>query len=146
MSSSRDRVDRQTVSAITVTYHTGAVFWACIDSMLAQTELLELIVVINGVEPDVRERLAQRAEEDCRIHVVEPGRNVGFAPGCNVGAAAARGEHLAFINPDCNLAAGTFAAVLDVFAQESNAWLVGGRLQFPEGQEQRGGRREFMTP
>jgi N-acetylglucosaminyl-diphospho-decaprenol L-rhamnosyltransferase len=141
-----ERADRKTVSAITVTYHTGLVFWACIDSMLAQAELLELIVVINGAQPDVRARLEQRAEDDDRIRLIDPGHNIGFAPGCNLGAATARGEHLAFINPDCNLARGTFAAVLDIFARQSNAWLVGGRLQFPGGREQRGGRREFMTP
>src|SRR5216683_344596 len=143
---SSDMVDRQSVSAITVTYHTGPVFWACIDSMLAQAELLELIVVINGADREVRARLNQRAEEDGRVRLVDPGRNIGFAPGCNLGAAAAQGEHVAFINPDCNLAAGTLAAVLDVFARQPNAWLVGGRLQFPGGREQRGGRREFMTP
>src|SRR5205823_14127777 len=26
------------------------------------------------------------------------------------------------------------------------AWLVGGRLQHPDGREQKGGRREFLTP
>jgi N-acetylglucosaminyl-diphospho-decaprenol L-rhamnosyltransferase len=135
-----------TVSAITVTYHTGPVLWACIDSMLAQRELRELIVVINGADEDVRARLTRRAKEDGRICLVDPGRNIGFAPGCNVGAAAARGEHLAFINPDCSLPAGTFAAVLEVLAQQPKACLVGGRLQSPGGQEQRGGRREFMTP
>jgi N-acetylglucosaminyl-diphospho-decaprenol L-rhamnosyltransferase len=37
-------------------------------------------------------------------------------------------------------------SILDVFAKQSNAWLVGGRLQHPDGREQRGGRREFLTP
>jgi len=58
----------------------------------------------------------------------------------------ARGDHLALINPDCNLMPETFTSVLDVFARHPNAWLVGGRLQNPDGREQRGGRREFLTP
>jgi GT2 family glycosyltransferase len=114
--------------------------------MLAQVELLELIVVINAADATVRERLAHRAEEDGRIRLLDPGRNIGFAPGCNIGAAAARGEHLAFINPDCNLAPGTLTAILDVLSRQPKAWLIGGRLQFPGGREQRGGRREYMTP
>src|SRR5204862_8079840 len=113
---------------------------------LGQVELLELIVVINGADATVRERLAHRAEEDGRIRLLDPGRNIGFAPGCNIGAAAARGEHLAFINPDCNLAPGTLTAILDVLSRQPKAWLIGGRLQHPGGREQRGGRREFMTP
>jgi GT2 family glycosyltransferase len=139
-------LDFRTVSAITVTYHTGPVFWACIDSMLAQPELLELIVVINGADENARARLAQRAERDRRIRLLDPGRNIGFAPGCNFGAAQARGEYLAFINPDCRLPTGTLANVMDVLRRQPKAWLAGGRLQCPRGREQRGGRREFMTP
>ena len=138
--------DGNTVSAITVTYHTGPVFWTCIASILEQPELLELIVVVNGADQDVCARLANLAENDRRIRVVEPGRNVGFAPGCNLGAEIARGSHLALVNPDCSLAAGTFATVLDIFGRQPNAWIVGGRLQHPDGREQRGGRREFLTP
>jgi N-acetylglucosaminyl-diphospho-decaprenol L-rhamnosyltransferase len=141
-----DGADRRMVSAIVVTYFTGPVFCACLDSMLAQSRLLELIVIVNGAEQDVRTDLKKRAEIDQRIRLVEPDRNMGFAPACNLGAAMARGDHLAFINPDCNLMPGTFAAVLDVFARNPNAWLVGGRLQNPDGREQRGGRREFLTP
>jgi GT2 family glycosyltransferase len=139
-------VDRKTVSAITVTYHTGPVLWTCIASFLGQSELLELIVVLNGADEHVRARLANWAENDQRILVVDPGRNVGFAPACNLGAEIARGDHLAFVNPDCSLAQGTFGPVLDIFDRQPNAWIVGGRLQHPDGREQRGGRREFLTP
>ncbi len=135
----------KTVSAITVTYHTGPVFWTCIASILGQPELLELIVVVNGADRDVRARLANLAENDRRILVVEPSRNVGFAPACNRGAEIARGSHLVFVNPDCSLAPGTFATVLDIFGRQPNAWIVGGRLQHPDGREQRGGRREFAN-
>ena len=142
----RARVDGKIVSAITVTYHTGPVFWTCIASILRQSELLELIVVVNGADRDVRARLARLAENDRRILVMEPGSNVGFAHGCNLGANIARGSHLALVNPDCSLAPGTFGAVLNIFGRQPNAWIVGGRLQHPDGQEQRGGRREFLTP
>jgi len=134
------------VSAITVTYYTGPVLWACIDGLLAQPELGELIIVINGADPQTRSSLADRASADHRIRLIDPGRNLGFAPGCNLGAAAAAYNYVAFVNPDCTLARGTFAPILDVFAQQSNAWLVGGRLQHPDGREQREGRREFLTP
>src|SRR6476620_2259919 len=75
---------QQTVSAITVTYYTGPVFWSCIESVLTQPELLELIVIVNGIEQSDRVTLQKRAETDRRIHIVEPGRNLGFAPACNL--------------------------------------------------------------
>jgi N-acetylglucosaminyl-diphospho-decaprenol L-rhamnosyltransferase len=137
---------RPKVSAITVTYHTGPVLWRCLDSILAQTQLGELIIVTNGVNAETRSSLECLAGADCRIRLIDPGRNLGFAPGCNLGATAASFDYLAFVNPDCVLTPGTFDAILDVFAQQSNAWLVGGRLQHPDGTEQRGGRREFLTP
>jgi N-acetylglucosaminyl-diphospho-decaprenol L-rhamnosyltransferase len=134
------------VSAVTVTYHTGPVLSAGIDGLLAQPELGELIIVINGADRQTRSLLAARAGADDRIRLIDPGRNSGFAPGCNLGAAAATCDYVAFVNPDCTLARNTFAPVLDVFAQQPNARLVGGRLQHPNGREQRGGRREFLTP
>ena len=143
---SQSRIDSRTVSVVTVTYYTGPVFWTCLASTLAQSELLELIVVVNGADRPVRARLAEMAESDPRIRIVDPGRNVGFAPGCNRGAQLARGDYLAFINPDCSFAPGTFGAVLNIFDQRPNIWIVGGRLQHPDGREQRGGRREFLTP
>ena len=137
---------RPMVSAITVTYYTGPVLWYCIDSLLAQPELGELIIVINGADSETRSSLQERASADHRIRLIDPGRNLGFAPGCNVGAASAAYDYIAFVNPDCNLAPDTFGPILDVFAKQPNAWLVGGRLQNPDGREQRGGRREFLTP
>src|SRR5262245_24413964 len=116
----RERV--RCVSAVTVVYHTGPVLWAGMNSVLAQPELLELIVVLNGADDEVRERLEEWANADFRIRIVEPGKNLGFAPGCNVGAAIARGEHLAFVNPDCRLNPGTFGAVLELLAEKSRAW------------------------
>jgi N-acetylglucosaminyl-diphospho-decaprenol L-rhamnosyltransferase len=143
---SRRHARAETVSAITVIYHTGPVLWTSIASILAQSELRELIVVVNGAEKDVRARLADLAARDRRIVIVDPGRNLGFAPGCNMGARRARGSHLALVNPDCSFPAGTFATVLDVLDSRPNAWIAGGRLQHPDGREQRGGRREFLTP
>jgi GT2 family glycosyltransferase len=139
-------VGGKTVSVITVKYHSGPVFWASIASILEQSELLELIVVVNGADQDVRARLADMAENDPRLRVVDPGRNIGFAPGCNFGAQFACGDYLAFINPDCSFAPSTFSAILDIFNRHRKAWIVGGRLQDPDGREQRGGRREFLTP
>lgn len=134
------------VSAVTVTYHTGPVLWANIAAQLAQPELVELILVDNGNPPETRRRLAELAASEPRIRLLNPQRNLGFAAGCNYGAAVAQADYLAFVNPDCELRPGTLAAMLDVFEQQAGAWLCGGRLQHPDGREQRGGRRQIMSP
>jgi GT2 family glycosyltransferase len=57
----------------------------------------ELIVVDNASEDGTRE-LVQAEAPAARL--VPMGRNVGFAAGCNAGAAEARGDLLVILNPD----------------------------------------------
>jgi GT2 family glycosyltransferase len=62
----------------------------------------EVIVVDNdgGVGADIGD---ERWE---RLHVVDPGENLGFAAGANRGASEARDEVLVFLNPDTVVAPG----------------------------------------
>lgn len=57
----------------------------------------ELIVVDNDSEDGTAEAVAALAP---RARVVRAGRNLGFAAGCNAGAAVASGDLLAILNPD----------------------------------------------
>jgi GT2 family glycosyltransferase len=43
------------------------------------------------------------------VSVIDPGRNVGFAAGCNLGAREAHGDVLVFLNPDTVVAPGAIA-------------------------------------
>jgi GT2 family glycosyltransferase len=88
-----------------------------VDSILASTGVdAAAVVVDNGADPGTVERLAARA----RVTVVRPGTNLGFAGGCNAGAAAAppsggtSGEIVAFLNQDAVLAPDALAALVDV--------------------------------
>ena len=55
-----------------------------------------MIVVDNGgSDGDI-----VAANRDERLRLIEPGENVGFAAGCNFGAAEATGDVLVFLNPD----------------------------------------------
>lgn len=139
-------VPQRRVSAVIVVYYTGPVLWSCIDSLLRQPELVELVLVINGLEGAALARLRALALDEPVIRVIESPRNIGFAAGCNRGAAMATSDHLAFVNPDCVLEPDTFGRILGVFDQHPGAWLIGGHLQHPDGREQRGGRREILSP
>ena len=137
---------RPSVSVVTVSYYTGDVLWANLETQLAQPELAELILIDNGNMAATRARLDDMAQREKRLKLIRPKRNLGFAAGCNRGAALATSDFLAFVNPDCELRPGTFAAVLDVFAAYPDAWICGGNLQYPDGREQRGGRRQVLSP
>ena len=133
------------VSIVTVTYWTGEILTECINSLQEQA-IDEIILVDNGNPGDVSKFLTNLPDTDPRIKLIRPGRNTGFAAGCNIGAAKAEGDFVVFVNPDCVLAPNTIERMLRVATRRSNIWLCGGRLENPDGKEQRGSRRETLTP
>jgi len=68
----------------------------------------ELIVVDNDSSDGTAEAVAALAPA---ARIVRSGRNVGFAGGCNEGAALARGELLVILNPDAAPRPGFGAAI-----------------------------------
>jgi len=72
----------------------------------------ELVVVDNAGELEARD-LAGAASD--RVRLLRPGRNLGFAGGCNRGAREARGDRLFFLNPDAAPIGEAFDAVLAGF-------------------------------
>jgi len=136
----------QNASAIVVTYWTGPFLFECLKAVVSQPEIQEVIVINNGNPAAVVKELRTYAAAEQKVNLIEPERNTGFAAGCNLGAASATGKFLAFVNPDCILPEGTMSRILEVFDSQENTWLCGGRLQNPDGTEQRGGRREILSP
>jgi GT2 family glycosyltransferase len=63
---------------------------------------MEVIVVDNGGSDSE----VVSGEADARVRLVEPNENLGFAGGCNRGAAEATGDVLVFLNPDTVVEAG----------------------------------------
>jgi GT2 family glycosyltransferase len=72
----------------------------------------DVVLVDNGCTDDAVERLADRAG----VTVVRPGRNLGFAGGCDLGAASATGTYLALLNSDAVLAPDALARLVEVAA------------------------------
>ena len=136
------------VSVVMVSYRTGPVLNAAIESVLApdQTGVVELILVDNGNPHEVAAELARRAASDPRLILVGGHGNVGFARGCNIGARRARSRHLLLLNPDCRLAPGAIPALLAEAGSLGERWMLGCRVVNPDGSEQRGSRRALLTP
>lgn len=74
---------------------------------------VEVVLVDNGCTTDAVDRLAALPG----VVVVRPGRNLGFAGGCDAGAAAAGGEVLALVNADAVVEPGALAALAAVAAE-----------------------------
>jgi GT2 family glycosyltransferase len=93
------------VSVVIVAYDSGPALLRCLDALDREAVEHEVIVVDNGA--DGAEIAA--AEARASVQVVRPGRNVGFASGCNLGAERARGDVLLFLNPDTVVVVGALA-------------------------------------
>jgi GT2 family glycosyltransferase len=102
-------------SVVIVAYRSGAQLLRCLDALAELDPGVEVIVVDNGAEGD---EIAQ-AESHEGVQVVDAGGNVGFAAGCNLGARAATGEVLVFLNPDTAIGPGAVTALARVLEDRS---------------------------
>ena len=73
--------------------------------------------------------------------LVQPGANLGFAAGSNLGAADASGDVLVFLNPDAVVEPGAVARLCDALAADPKAGIAGGGLRDEDGSWQPGAAR-----
>ncbi|MBY0431902.1 MAG: NAD-dependent epimerase/dehydratase family protein [Rhodospirillales bacterium] len=133
------------VSAVVVSYNNSDLA-AMLIAALADPTLVELIVVNNGNDPATLREVKALARRDSRMRLVSGHGNVGFATGCNIGAALARGEFLLLLNPDCFIEAGTLERLVVQLGGLAGPWIAGVRLANADGSEQKGARRNLGTP
>lgn len=85
------------VSAVMLAWGDEPVLEEAVTAVLASEGVtVEVVLVDNGCTTDA----VDRARAMHGVTVVTPGENTGFARGCNLGAQAASGQYLAFVNGD----------------------------------------------
>ncbi|WP_431837339.1 glycosyltransferase [Cellulomonas sp. Y8] len=116
------------VSVVLVNYRGADDTIACLrafDDVDWPADRLELIVVDNDSGDGSAERIAREVP---RAIVVEAGSNTGFAGGCNLGVAHARGEHVAFINNDARPDRGWVRGAVEVLDAEPDVASVASKV------------------
>ena len=137
---------RRRVSVVMVVYMTGEALTESVARVLADPLVDQFVIVDNGSPCAEATRLRGLAERDARVVLVVGQGNVGFARGANLGARAADGEILVFLNPDAFLQAGCIAGLVRAIENRPVPSLVGGRVLNADRTEQRGARRGDITP
>ncbi len=134
------------ISVIMVVYMTGPALFTAIARVLADPDVDDFVIVDNGsTEPD-QARLFAISQTDDRIRLLSGHGNIGFARGANLGASAARGRFLVFLNPDAFLEPGCVRRLKEGAKGQASPCVIGARVLNEDRTEQRGARRSEITP
>lgn len=100
-------------SAVVTAFGPSPLLGECVTALLGSTGVrTEVVVVDNGGTEDAVDALAGTPG----VRVLRPGRNTGFAGGCNLGVAASAGQHVALVNPDAVVAPDALARLSEALA------------------------------
>jgi GT2 family glycosyltransferase len=132
-------------SVVIVAADSGPLLLQCIDRVLASSAPVDVVIVDNASTDSFPAKAAAKHAGDRRVRLVENPGNRGFGPACNQGAAAAAGDALVFLNPDCLIEADTIAALRAIAAVDQSIGLLGVDVRSPDGAAARGNRRRDPT-
>tara|TARA_R110002072_G_scaffold103790_3_gene227676 strand:+ start:723 stop:1574 length:852 start_codon:yes stop_codon:yes gene_type:complete len=128
-----------------VSWYTGPSLAESVEAVLAAPTVDEFVLVNHGNPEPVNEWLRERAAGNDKLTLMETRANLGFGKGCNLGADAATGDILFFLNPDAIPQPGAVRQMVETGTAQSGLWLVGALIAGPDGIEQRGARRGELT-
>ncbi len=134
------------ISVVMVSYHTGPSLFDSIVAVLGQTVPVELLLIDNGNPTDVLERLRAIGQRDSRLKLLSGHGNIGFGRANNMGVMASSGDYLLILNPDSLLPPDSLEKLLRHTEHTPAHFLIGARLLNQDGTDQRGSRRELLTP
>ncbi len=116
------------VDVVIVSFNSREMTAGCIAE-LTDPHVARVIVVDNGSTDGSADYLREHCGE--RVEVIELGRPVGFAAGCNAGARVAGARLLLFLNSDILATPGAITRMVEALDSDPDAVAAGGRLVNP---------------
>ncbi|MCD7050726.1 glycosyltransferase family 2 protein [Rhodococcus sp. BH2-1] len=123
------------IDVIVVAYKTQDVLPDCIDAILSDPDAGQVYVVNNSPEFPIG------INPSDRVHILEPGENLGFGNGVNLARKHVSSDFVAIVNPDLVFTAGTLARCGEFLDGNPKVGLVSPRV-FVGGQQFRSSERE----
>lgn len=120
---------RPTLSVVTVTHDSAPDVERSIPAIVAELRPGDELIVCDNGSTDGTPAAVRRLAPGARI--IES-TNIGFAAGCNAGAATATGELVCLLNPDAVVAPG-FRDAIELPAVEGRPWAAWQALVTSEG-------------
>lgn len=129
------------VAAVIVSYNVGDYVAECIRALLAESESLKEIVVVDNASSDntlqrIKEAFEKQSEKmGVKLNLIGNSTNQGFAKAVNSGAKAVnmgskpeKDEKLLIINPDAVIVKGSIAKMCSLLDENPEAGVVGCRI------------------
>lgn len=113
------------ISIIIVNYNTSEYLIKCLESIYDMTSGVEIEVIVidnNSIDRSI-ENLKEIFPE---VKLILRSVNGGFGSGCNEGAKYAKGNYLAFVNPDIILRENVFCDFFDFMENNSEVGMCSG--------------------
>jgi N-acetylglucosaminyl-diphospho-decaprenol L-rhamnosyltransferase len=122
-----DPVPRTALDIVIVTHNSRAELSACLRSLTASTDLGQpTIIVVDNHSRDGTPQVV--SSEWPAVSLIQPGSNLGFSRGNNVGIRASSNELVLLLNPDTIVAANAISRLVRELADHPEAAAVGPRL------------------
>lgn len=83
------------------------------------------LILVNNASTDGTQAYLETLAKHPRVRIIHNGENLGFAKANNIGARAAEGDLLAFLNNDLVLKAQWLPPMLKIFEEEARVGVVG---------------------
>ncbi|HQT92554.1 MAG TPA: glycosyltransferase family 2 protein [Candidatus Kryptobacter bacterium] len=112
------------LSAIVVTFNSADSIERCLSSILPSSGGLQCEIIV--VDNNSRDNTLSLVQKSDRVKVIENGNNVGFAAACNIGARAATGTNLLFLNPDAYVLGGAIRNMASYESSVGGGSIIGG--------------------
>jgi len=120
--------DMPRVSAVILAWKAEPLLRRSVEAVLSSEKVdVDVVLVDNGCTTDDVTVLEQLPG----VTVVRPGYNLGFAGGCNAGAAVATGEYVALVNGDAVVEPTALARLVEE-AAKPDVGIAGGSVRLAE--------------
>ena len=133
------------LSVVIVAYKSRSELPGCLSSIpsMLHERAVEVVVVDNSLDADGTG--AWMRIEHPRMTYINPGENLGFGRGNNLGASRVRGECLLYLNPDTVCNAQALEHCVERIRRERDIGLISPRLELADGSMDLACRRSIPT-
>lgn len=123
-------------SACIVTYNNSDIIIRAVDSILRNTEDIQVLVSDNGSTDSTVADLEHAFAGDDRVTVIGNGRNLGYGVGNNKVLGYLDSDYHIIINPDIEIRDDVIIRMADFMDQNPGVSVLSPRVLFPDGGEQ----------